>query len=177
LHHATGDGGGMADSLLTGQNVDDLLGSILRIDVDRADGDQAYSIPSDTPFVERPEARGEIWSFGHRQVWKFSFDAPTKRLWAGEVKQDLWEMVYLIQRSGNYGWSVREGDHPFRPDRPKGPGEFAKPIVEHLHSDFRSITGGYVFHSDRLPDLNGNSIYGDYDTTRASSPMDRRIDP
>jgi uncharacterized repeat protein (TIGR03806 family) len=163
LYLATGDGSGIADWLSTGQNISDLLGSILRIDVDHPVADRAYSIPPDNPFVGMPQARGEIWSFGHRQVWKFSFDQQ-KRLWAGEVGQDLWEMVYLVQRGGNYGWSVKEGRHRFRPERPRGPGELQSPIVEHPHSDFRSITGGYVYQAARLPELRGAYIYGDYDT-------------
>ena len=162
LYLATGDGSGIADGLETGQRIDDLLGSILRIDVNQSDGDRPYTIPADNPFAGRAGARGEIWSFGHRQVWKFSFDA--NRLWAGEVGQDLWEMVYLVERGGNYGWSVNEGKHPFRPERPKGPGEFQKPVVEHFHSDFRSITAGWVSQTDRLPELKGALIYGDYDT-------------
>jgi uncharacterized repeat protein (TIGR03806 family) len=169
LYLSTGDGSGIADELQTGQKIDDLLGTILRIDVDRPAGDKPYSIPSDNPFVNVAGARGEIWSFGHRQVWKFSFDPPTRRLWAGEVGQDLWEMIYLIRRGGNYGWSVREGDHPFRPERPRGPGEFERPIIEQPHSDFRSITGGYVYQSARLPELKGAYIYGDYDTGRVWS--------
>jgi len=163
LYIATGDGSGIADGLQTGQDISDLLGSILRIDVDHHDTGRAYAIPKDNPFVAKRDARGEIWSFGHRQVWKFSFDKQ-QRLWAGEVGQDLWEMVYLIERGGNYGWSIKEGNYPFRPERPKGPGEFIKPLVEHPHSDFRSITGGYVFESNRLPELKGAYIYGDYDT-------------
>lgn len=163
LYVATGDGSGIADSLQSGQKIDDLFGSILRIDVDLPENGRSYSIPEDNPFVGTAGARGEIWSFGHRQVWKFSFD-DQKRLWAGEVGQDLWEMVYLIKKGGNYGWSVNEGRHPFRPERPKGPGEFELPVVEHPHSDFRSITGGYVYQSNRLPELRGAYIYGDYDT-------------
>lgn len=164
LYLATGDGSGIADWLETGQKLDDLLGAILRIDVDHPDGDRPYSIPKDNPFAGREGARGEIWSFGHRQVWKFSFDLPTRRLWAGEVGQDLWEMVYLIRRGGNYGWSVMEGRHSFRPQREHGPGEFEQPVVEHPHSDFRSITGGYVYHGERLPELRDAYLYGDYDT-------------
>jgi uncharacterized repeat protein (TIGR03806 family) len=164
LYLATGDGSGIADWLETGQKIDDVLGAILRIDVDHADRELPYSIPKDNPFVGRQDARGEIWSFGHRQIWKFAFDPPTGRMWAGEVGQDLWEMIYLIRRGGNYGWSVMEGRYPFRPQREKGPGEFEQPIVEHPHSDFRSITGGYVYRSERLPELNGAYIYGDYDT-------------
>ena len=90
---------------------------------------QPYTIPKDNPFVSTPGARSEIWSFGHRQVWKFSFDRH-KRLWAGDVGQDLWEMIYLVERGGNHGWSVNEGRHPFRPERKKGPGAFATPLVE-----------------------------------------------
>jgi uncharacterized repeat protein (TIGR03806 family) len=164
LYLATGDGSGIADGLETGQKIDDLLGSILRIDVDHADGERAYAIPADNPFVTREGARGEIWSFGHRQVWKFAFDQPTKQLWACEVGQDLWEMVYLIRRGGNYGWSVREGRHPFRPQRPIGPAPLEEPIAEQPHSDFRSITGGYVYRGSARPELTGAYIYGDYDS-------------
>jgi uncharacterized repeat protein (TIGR03806 family) len=164
LYLTTGDGSGIADGLQTGQDLSDLLGAILRIDVDQPANGKEYGIPKDNPFVGDPKARGEIWSFGHRQVWKFSFDAPTRQLWAGEVGQDLWEMVYLVERGGNYGWSVREGSHPFRPERPKGPGEFQSPIVEHSHTDFRSLTGGWVYRGQRLPELVGAYIYGDYDT-------------
>ena len=163
LYLATGDGSGIADWLETGQNINDLLASMLRIDVDHSDGDRLYSIPKDNPFATTANARGEVWAYGLRQVWKFSFDNQ-KRLWAGEVGQDLWEMIYFIQRGGNYGWSIREGNHPFRPERPKGPTEFVAPIIEHPHSDFRSITGGYIFESTRLPELKGAYIYGDYDT-------------
>jgi uncharacterized repeat protein (TIGR03806 family) len=162
LYLSTGDGSGIADELHTGQDLGDLLGSILRIDVDHPQDGRPYTIPRDNPFVLTPGARGEIWSFGHRQAWKFSFDRQ-KRLWAGEVGQDLWEMVYLVERGGNHGWSVNEGSHPFRPERKKGPGTFSKPLVEHSHNDFRSITGGQISESDRLPKLKGAYIYGDYD--------------
>lgn len=164
LYLATGDGSGIADQLQTGQDLGDLLGAILRIDVDRADEGRAYAIPRDNPFANRTGARGEVYSYGHRQVWRFSFDAPSGRLWAGEVGQDLWEMVYVIEKGGNYGWSVKEGAHPFRPERQTGPTPILPPLVEHPHSDFRSITGGYVYHGSRLPELKGNYIYGDYDT-------------
>lgn len=166
LYLATGDSSGIADQRLTGQDLSDLSGAILRIDVDHPAGDRAYGIPEDNPFVDREGARPEIYSYGHRQVWKFSFDPPTGRLWAGEVGQDLWEMVYLIENGGNYGWSVTEGLHPFRPERPQGPTPFIKPIVEHSHADFRSITGGYVYRADRLKELGGAYLYGDYDTGR-----------
>ncbi|HUG92875.1 MAG TPA: PQQ-dependent sugar dehydrogenase [Planctomycetaceae bacterium] len=163
LYLATGDASGIADGLLTGQDLSDLPGSILRIDVDRPSEGNAYGIPRDNPFVDTPGARPEIYSYGHRQPWKFSF-SPEGHLFAGEVGQDLWEMICLIEKGGNYGWSVMEGTHPFRPERPRGPTPILKPLVEHPHSDFRSITGGYVSTTPRLPDLRGHYIYGDYDT-------------
>lgn len=163
LYIGVGDGSGIADQLKTGQNLGDLLGSILRIDVDGGDKDKAYRVPQDNPFVGRPGARPEIWAYGLRQPWKFSFDRKG-RLWAGEVGQDLWEMIYLIERGGNYGWSVREGRHPFRPERKKGPTPFKQPLFEHPHSDFRSITGGYIYYDSRRPELQGEYLYADYDT-------------
>ncbi|MFN0197297.1 MAG: PQQ-dependent sugar dehydrogenase [Planctomycetaceae bacterium] len=166
LYLATGDGSGIADGLLTGQDLSDLLGAILRIDVDHPAEGMNYGIPADNPFIDTPNARPEIYSYGHRQVWKYSFDSQTGTLWACEVGQDLWEMVYIIEKGGNYGWGVMEGKHPFRPERPKGPTLFIAPIVEHPHSDFRSITGGFVYHGKRLPELEGTYIYGDYDTGR-----------
>jgi uncharacterized repeat protein (TIGR03806 family) len=164
LYLATGDGSGIADEFQTGQNFGDLLGSILRINVDTGTAGTPYRIPADNPFVNVPTARPEVYSFGHRQVWKFSFDRKTGTMWGGEVGQDLWEMVYIIRKGGNYGWSVNEGSHPFRPERPRGPGAFIAPIVEHPHSDFRSLTGGYVVRGKRLPELQGAYIYGDFDT-------------
>lgn len=166
LYIVTGDGSGIADQLETGQKIDDLLGSFLRIDVDKTDGEKNYSIPKDNPFVAMKDARPEIWAYGLRQAWRFSFDKATGDLWAGEVGQDLWEMVYRIEKGGNYGWSVQEGLHPFRPLRPKGPTPILTPVIEHNHHEFRSITGGYIYHGKRLPELQNAYIYGDYDTGR-----------
>ena len=164
LYIATGDSSGIADEYKNGQDITNLSGAILRIDVDHQDDGRAYRIPSDNPFVEVAEARGEIWAYGLRQPWKFAFDRQTGDLWTGNVGQDLWEQVFVIQRGGNYGWSVMEGSHPFRPERSRGPTPFVPPIVEHDHAEFRSITGGYVYHGSRLADLRGAYIYGDYDT-------------
>ncbi|MBY0232443.1 MAG: PQQ-dependent sugar dehydrogenase [Gemmataceae bacterium] len=169
LYIATGDGSGIADGLETGQDISDLLGSILRIDVNGAPEGKGYAIPDDNPFVKTKGARGEVWAYGLRQPWKYSFDRKTGELWAGEVGQDLWEMVLRIRKGGNYGWSVTEGKHPFRPERKKGPTPILEPVVEHPHSDFRSITGGYVYRGKRLPDLAGHYVYGDYDTGRVWS--------
>jgi uncharacterized repeat protein (TIGR03806 family) len=163
LYLATGDGSGWADWFLTGQRIDDLFASVLRIDVDHTSEGRNYAIPADNPFVNVPNARPEVYSYGHRNSWKFGFDREGQ-LWLGEVGQDLWEMIYLIKKGGNYGWSVMEGSHPFHEERERGPTPFEKPIIEHNHNDFRSITGGYVYYADDLPDLKGCYIYGDYDT-------------
>jgi len=164
LYLAAGDGSGFGDEFDTGQDISDLLASLLRIDVDHPDPGMAYGIPKDNPFVGRAGARPEIWAYGLRQLWQFNFDRATGDLWGGEVGQDLWEMVYRIRRGGNYGWSVNEGSHPFRPDRKTGPSPILPPIVEHSHAVFRSVTGGFVYHGKRLKELAGAYIYGDYDT-------------
>jgi uncharacterized repeat protein (TIGR03806 family) len=170
LYLVTGDGSGIADELQSGQDISDLLASILRIDVDHPDEKRglAYGIPADNPFVKQAGARPEIWAYGLRQAWKMSFDRQTGDLWAGEIGQDLWESVYRIQRGGNYGWSVNEGTHPFRPERKLGPTPIIKPVHEHPHVDFRSITGGYVYRGSRLKELVGAYIYGDYDTGKVA---------
>jgi uncharacterized repeat protein (TIGR03806 family) len=169
LYVSTGDSSGIADSLETGQNIGVVSGKILRIDVDKHDEGKAYAIPKDNPFAGKEGARGEIWAYGIRQSWKVSFDTATGDLWAGEVGQDLWESVYLIQKGGNYGWSVSEGSHPFRPERKKGPTPILKPILEHNHTEARSITGGFIYHGKKHPDLRGAYVYGDFDTGRVWS--------
>ena len=165
LYLGTGDGSLHSDTNQYAQDIGDPRGSILRLDVDHADGEKLYSIPPDNPFVDVPGALPEIYAYGLRQPWKFDFDS-MGRLWAGEVGQDLWEMVYLIQKGGNYGWSINEGTHPFRPERRRGPTAIVSPIVEHHHRDFRSLTGGHVYAGSRLPELRDGYIYGDFDTGR-----------
>jgi uncharacterized repeat protein (TIGR03806 family) len=166
LYIGTGDGSGIADELQTGQDLGDVLAAMLRIDVDHPDARKGYSVPKDNPFVGVKGARPEVWAYGLRQPWRYSFDRKTGDLWCGEVGQDLWESVHLIQKGGNYGWSVMEGNHQFRPERKRGPTPILPPVVEHPHSDFRSLIGGYVYRGTRLPDLAGTYIYGDFDTGR-----------
>ena len=166
LYLSTGDGSGIADSLQTAQDLSVLPGKILRIDVDHPDEGKGYSVPKDNPFAGAKGSRGEVWAYGIRQSWKISFDTATGDLWAGEIGQDLWESVYVIQKGGNYGWSINEGSHPFRPERKQGPTPILKPVVEHNHAEFRSLTGGFVYHGKKHPTLQGAYIYGDYDTGR-----------
>jgi len=164
LYISTGDGSGIADMNLSGQNPKDLLGSILRIDVNRVEESAGYSAPTDNPFADGKEGRPEVYAYGIRQTWKFSWDSKTGLMWGGDVGQDLWEEVNLIVKGGNYGWSIKEGDAPFRPNRPKGLSEIIAPVIVQPHSEFRSLTGGYFYHGSRLPDLQGLYVYGDYDT-------------
>ena len=166
LYIGTGDGSGIADERQTGQDLGDVLGALLRIDVAQPAPGKNYGIPRGNPFVDTPGARPEVWAYGLRQPWRFSFDRQTGELWCGEVGQDLWEMVYKIQKGGNYGWSIQEGAHPFRPERKKGPTPILPPLFEHSHADFRSLTGGFVYRGKRLPELQGAYIYGDFDTGR-----------
>jgi uncharacterized repeat protein (TIGR03806 family) len=166
LYIVTGDGSGIADAFDIGQDLSSIHAKLLRIDVDHPDPGKGYSIPKDNPFVNTKGARPEVYAYGLRQLWRFSFDRKTGDCWGGEVGQDLWEMIYKVQKGGNYGWSVQEGSHPFRPERKKGPTPILAPLVEHSHSDFRSITGGFVYHGKRLSELTGEYIYGDFDTGR-----------
>ena len=151
LYIGLGDGGLSNDPLGHGQNLATLHGSILRIDVDRAEGDKNYAIPPDNPFVDRPGARPEIWAYGLRNVWRMAFDRRTGMLWAADNGEDLWEEIDIVQRGGNYGWSLREGRHKFVLQG-SGPREdLIEPIWEYHHRVGMSIIGGCVYHGPRLP--------------------------
>ena len=150
------------DPLNTGQDLSDLLSSILRIDVDHADNGRAYAIPPNNPFLKTPQARPEIWAFGFRNPWKISFDAKG-RLWCGDVGWELWEMIHLVQRGGNHGWSAYEASQPIKPETQR-PEPVIPPVAAHPHTEAASITGGYVYHGTRFPELTGAYIYGDYET-------------
>lgn len=166
LYISTGDATAPSppDALDTGQNLDDLLSCILRIDVDQRDDARgtAYRIPDANPFRNVPGARPEIWAYGFRNPWRMSFDRATGELWVGDVGWELWELLHRVERGGNYGWSVMEGRQPVRPDAARGPTPIIPPVVEHPHSEAASITGGYAYHGSRLPALKGVYIYGDY---------------
>lgn len=166
LYVTAGDGSSDSDADLTGQTLDDLLGAILRIDVDHPDPGKNYGIPKDNPFVGRPGARGEIWAYGLRNPWRLTFDRESGQLWAGQNGQDLWEQVYLIKKGANYGWSLTEGSHVFNAQRKAGPDPISPPIAEHPHSEARSLTGGQVYRGKRLLELVGAYVYGDWSTGR-----------
>jgi glucose/arabinose dehydrogenase len=179
LYITLGDGGLADDPMSSGQNPADWFASILRIDVDHPSGGKLYGIPADNPARRAKKfARWapEVYCIGLRNVWKFSFDRQTGDLWAGDVGQNLWEMVHRIENGGNYGWSIKEAFHPFQPQRrqrPDSASKIAPPIVEYPHSPTKdrpdsglSITGGYVYRGKKLPALAGVYVYGDYDSGR-----------
>lgn len=166
LYISTGDGAGPdpPDPLRAGQDVGNLLSAILRIDVDVADSDLPYRVPDDNPFVNLEGARPEIWAYGFRNPWRMSFDRKSGDLWVGDVGWQLWEMIYRVERGGNYGWGIMEGPQPVLPEEQRGPTPILPPVISHPHSEAASITGGFVYHGDRLPELQGAYIYGDYQT-------------
>lgn len=168
LYIALGDGGAGNDPHMHGQNLQSLFASILRIDIDHKDKDRegkemTYAIPKDNPFVGQPGfARGEIWAYGLRNVWRFSFDRETGTCWAGDVGQNTWEEIDIIVKGGNYGWNLREGAHPFGPFG-SGPREdLIEPIWDYGRKYGMSITGGCVYRGTSAPELEGAYLYADY---------------
>jgi len=179
LYITLGDGGAADDPMSSGQNPRDWFGSILRIDVDHPAPGKRYGIPPDNPALRSPRYKHwapEVYCIGLRNVWKFSFDRQTGDLWAGDVGQNLWEMVHKIENGGNYGWSIREGFHAFQPQRRQRPDPAARispPIAEYPHNANQgrsdtglSITGGYVYRGKAIPELRGVYVYGDFDSGR-----------
>lgn len=166
LYVSTGDGSNDSDTWDSGQTLDDLLGGVLRIDLDHPDPGRKYGIPRDNPFLGIPGARGELWAYGLRNPWRLTVDPLTGQVWVGNNGQDLWESAHLIRRGENYGWSVYEGSHLFYRNRRRGPTPVTAPTFEHHHSEARSLTGGVVYRGDHLPGLVGAYVYGDHSTGR-----------
>ncbi len=162
LYVAVGDGGAANDPDKNGQNLKTLLGKVLRIDVDHKGQDKAYAIPKDNPFVGKPEARPEIWAYGLRNPWRMAFDRKTGKLWTSDVGQNLYEEIDILTAGGNYGWSVREGLHPFGADGSGPRPDLIDPIWEYHHDTGKSLTGGTVYRGKRLPELEGLYLYADY---------------
>ena len=163
LYVGLGDGGSAGDPQGHGQDTATLLGSILRIDVSESTPQQPYAIPPDNPFADGLGGRPEIWAYGLRNPWRFSFDRETGDLWAGDVGQNEWEEIDLIQRGGNYGWNVLEGSHCFRPRGNCDREGRIPPVHEYsLDGEPCSVIGGYVYRGAAIPWLRGAYVYGDY---------------
>jgi glucose/arabinose dehydrogenase len=158
LYIGMGDGGASGDPQNRAQNPQELLGKLLRIDVDRG---EPYANPPDNPFAGGG-GRREIFALGLRNPWRFSFDRETGQLYAADVGQNAWEEVDIVRRGGNYGWRIMEGAHCFRPSRCDTAG-LELPIAEYANANGRcSITGGYVYRGHRIEALRGIYLYSDY---------------
>lgn len=163
LYIAHGDGGHEGDPLGNAQNLENTMGSILRIDVDSPSGGLNYGIPDDNPFVGR-EGLDEIWAYGFRTPWRFSFDRANGRCFLGDVGEDAWEEVNEVVKGGNYGWRTLEGDHCFPPEI----GECSRegsiaPILEYPRSTGdHCVIGGYMYRGTRFPNVQGNYLFGDF---------------
>jgi glucose/arabinose dehydrogenase len=164
LYIGFGDGGSQGDPNGNGQSLQTWLGKILRIDVA---GDGEYAIPEDNPYADGADGLPEIFIYGLRNPWRFSFDAETGDLYIGDVGQGQWEEIDMLpageQAGANLGWSVLEGSHCYQEEDCDSSGTVL-PIDEYSHDSGCSVTGGYVVHSDALPDLNGVYLFGDYCT-------------
>jgi glucose/arabinose dehydrogenase len=163
LYITRGDGGAGGDPKNNGQDPTTLLGAIIRIGVNNRENGKPYAVPDDNPFVNDPNKRSEIYAYGLRNVWRFSWDDETGRLWAGDVGQNAYEEVDLIRKGGNYGWNIMEGFHKYADDKQKT-GSLIDPVHEYPHSVGGSITGGYVYRGDRIDALQGKYLFADYNT-------------
>ncbi|MFE6164395.1 PQQ-dependent sugar dehydrogenase [Streptomyces sp. NPDC056486] len=177
LYIALGDGGSGGDPHGNGQKLDTLLGKLLRID---PSGGKPYAIPEDNPFVDDPNAKDEIWAYGLRNPWRFSFDAGTGDLLIGDVGQSNWEEIDWAPADSkggeNYGWSQMEGNHPFRGGTE--PANHVPPAHEYDRSGLGcSVTGGYVYRGKAIPALKGQYVFSDYcdGTIRALQMKDGKV--
>lgn len=168
LYIATGDGGSGGDPQNHGQRRETLLGAILRIDVNGEEGNRNYAIPGDNPFVNNEEGfREEIYAYGLRNPWRFSFDAQTNELWTGDVGQNRAEEIDIITKGGNYGWRTMEGFSCFNPASGCDQEGLILPIWEYTHTNGdRSVTGGFVYRGTEITELQGLYVYGDFVSRR-----------
>jgi glucose/arabinose dehydrogenase len=158
LYIGLGDGGSVGDPLQNAQDTQTLLGSMLRIDVD---GPVPYGIPADNPFVGGSTGLPEIYAWGFRNPWRWSFDIQTGDLWLGDVGQNRWEEIDRVEVGANYGWNILEGNNCYPVD-PCSTAGLAPPVVAYDRSQGVSVTGGYVYRGAALPGLFGDYVYGDF---------------
>ncbi len=162
LYVSFGDGGGQGDKhgeFGNGQKMDTWLGKILRVDINTKTG---YIVPKDNPFVGRKNVKPEIWAYGFRNPYRFSFDKITRQLFAGDVGQDLWEEVDIVKKGANYGWRLMEGTHCYNPATGCNTKGITMPITEYSHREGISVIGGYVYNGQQLPVLKSKYVFADW---------------
>lgn len=168
LYIAMGDGGSAGDPQGNGQDRTALLGKLLRLDVSK----RPYAIPSDNPWRDNKQGwKEEVWAWGLRNPWRFSFDRETGQLWTGDVGQVTWEEINVIEKGKNYGWDCREGAAAYGPERERSAAcgdarDLVDPVWVYGRSEGISVTGGYVYRGKALPDLVGWYVCADYATGR-----------
>ena len=167
LYISLGDGGGSGDPNGNGQNLTTMLGSILRIDVDHMDAGKNYAVPPDNPFVSSATAAKEIFAWGLRNTWRYSWDFTTGRLWAADVGQGDYEEIDIIEPGRNYGWNIMEASHCYPPSVTDcSDAGLTYPIWEYGRGLGGSVTGGYVYRGIRVPELAGLYVFADYSSGR-----------
>lgn len=163
LYIGLGDGGSGNDPQGNGQSLAVLLGKMLRINVDAAGEGKAYAIPPDNPFVGNKEAAPEIWAYGLRNPWRFSFDGATGFLFAGDVGQNAREEIDLIQKGKNYGWNIMEGTICTPGVNPNcDQSGLIPPLIDYPRSEGTTVIGGYVYRGKAIPELTGVYFYADF---------------
>lgn len=173
LYIGTGDGGAAGDPHGNGQNLGVLLGKMLRIDIDNTTDSLNYSIPGDNPYRGNPNQRPEIWAYGLRNPWRYSFDRDG-RLWAGDVGQNRYEEIDIINRGENYGWRTMEGNHCYNPITGCKTEGLTLPVIEYPQPTGASVTGGRVYYGELVPAMKNMYIYADFMTGKiwaASLPL------
>ncbi|HEX4792394.1 MAG TPA: PQQ-dependent sugar dehydrogenase [Humisphaera sp.] len=178
LYVGSGDTGPGGDPEGHGQNLDSLLGKILRIDVDHPDAGKNYSVPSDNPFVGKPQVQPEIWAYGLREPWRFSFDPLTHDFWVGDIGQDLYEEIDIVRKGENYGWNVMEGFERFSNHYRREGESYVPPVFSWTRKYGQAAVGGFVYRANPKSSFYGVYIFGDYQKKRlfALTQKDRVLD-
>jgi putative heme-binding domain-containing protein len=178
LYIGAGDGGPQEDPDGHGQDLSIFLGKILRIDVDHQTDGKQYAIPDTNPFRDAGRGvRPEIWAYGFRMPWRFSWDSKTKDLWVGDIGQNLFEEVSIARVGENHGWNVYEGFTPFSDQYRRSGSVFTAPVVSYRRKHGVSVTGGYVYRGTRSPTFVGAYIFADFESKRiwAMTQSDRKL--
>ena len=170
LYVSVGDGGYFEDHIgkAYSQDLSNLYGSILRIDVDRTSGAMPYAIPPDNPFADNDEGyREEIYAYGFRNPWRFSIDPETGGLWVGDVGEETWEEINYVRKGENAGWPIMEGPECFIAEACDASG-LVEPTFAYEHGDMgRSVTGGFVYRGEALPALRGTYVFADWNSQKS----------